>query len=417
MFYVVKNYAKRASVSLSLTERRWLRVMGALNQYQARLFVAEKALELGRGGITRLSRLTGMSRVTITNGIAELSGGRRLREPEAGRVRAPGGGRKKVEAADRGMQGQLKAVVEETTAGDPMSPLKWTSKSTRGIAEELTRGGHPVSNVTVARCLAEMGYTLQSNVKTREGPQHPDRDAQFRYLNRQVKAFRRSGDPVISVDTKKKELVGAFKNGGRRWLPQGKADKVSAYDFRSLAKGKAISYGAYDIARNRAVVNVGVTHETAEFAVESIRRWWRMDGRRYYREAQRLLICADSGGGNGNRHRAWKVRLQELSDETGMAITVCHYPPGTSKWNKIEHRLFSFISLNWKGKPLINFETVVNLIGGTSTRAGLKVKAILDTNLYETGVELSKKDMDQLRLTRHKTHPDWNYTLSPRTVS
>jgi hypothetical protein len=416
MFWIVKIYAKRAGVSASLTERRWLRVMGTLNEYQARLFVAEKALELGRGGITRLSRLTGMSRVTITNGIAELRGSGRLREPEAGRVRAPGGGRKKVETADRGMQGQLKAIVEETTAGDPMSPLKWTSKSTRAIAAELTRGGHPVSNVTVARCLAEMGYTLQSNVKTREGPQHPDRDAQFRYLNRQVKTFRRSGDPVISVDTKKKELVGDFKNGGRRWLPEGKADKVSAYDFPSLAKGKAIPYGAYDIARNRAVVNVGVTHETAEFAVESIRRWWRMDGRRYYREAQRLLICADSGGGNGNRHRAWKVRLQELSDETGMAITVCHYPPGTSKWNKIEHRLFSFISLNWKGKPLINFETVVNLIGGTRTRTGLKVKAILDTNLYETGVEMSKEDMNQLRLTRHKTHPEWNYTLSPRNA-
>lgn len=392
-------------------------MLGTLNEYQGRLFVAEKALELGRGGISRLSELTGMSRVTITRGVAELHGRKLLRMTEAGRVRAPGGGRKKVEEADPALLRRLKAIVEETTAGDPMSPLKWTSKSTRIIAEELTRQGHPVSNVTVGRCLVEMGYTLQSNLKTREGRQHPDRDAQFHYLNRQVKAFRRAGDPVISVDTKKKELVGAFKNGGRRWLPQGKPEEVSVYDFPSQAQGKAIPYGAYDIARNRAVVNVGVTHETAEFAVESIRRWWRMDGRRHYREAQRLLICADSGGGNGNRQRAWKVHLQELSDEIGMAITVCHYPPGTSKWNKIEHRLFSFISLNWKGKPLINFETVVNLIGGTRTRTGLKVKAILDTNRYETGVELSKKDMDQLRLTRHKTHPDWNYTLSPRSVS
>jgi len=410
----VKNYVRRANVSPSLAERFWLKVMGALNEYQARLFVAEKALELGRGGTSRLSKLTGMSRVTITRGVAELRGGKRLREPGAGRVRASGGGRKKVEEADPPLQRRLKAIVEETTAGDPMSPLKWTSKSTRTIAEELTRDGHPVSNVTVGRCLVEMGYTLQSNLKTREGPQHPDRDAQFRYLNRQVKAFRRTGDPVISVDTKKKELVGAFRNAGRRWLPEGKPDEVSVYDFPSLAEGKAIPYGAYDIARNRAVVNVGVTHETAEFAVESIRRWWHMDGRRHYRESPRLLICADSGGGNGNRQRAWKVRLQEFSDETGMAITVCHYPPGTSKWNKIEHRLFSFISLNWKGKPLINYETVVNLIGGTRTRTGLKVKAILDTNQYETGVELSKKDMDQLLLTRHKTHPDWNYTLSPR---
>lgn len=389
--------------------------MSTLNEYQARLFVAEKALELGRGGTSRLWRLTGMSRVTINSGIAELRGRKRLRDAGAGRVRAPGGGRKKVEEANPALTRRLKAIVEETTAGDPMSPLKWTSKSTRTIAEELERSGHPVSNVTVARCLTGMGYTLQANVKTREGPQHPDRDGQFRYLNRQVKSFRRTGDPVISVDTKKKELVGAFKNGGRRWMPKGQADEVSAYDFPSHAEGKAIPYGAYDIARNRAVVNVGVTHETAEFAVESIRRWWRMDGRRHYRGAPRLLICADCGGGNGNRTRAWKVHLQALSDETGLAITVCHYPPGTSKWNKIEHRLFSFISLNWKGKPLINFEAVVNLIGGTRTKTGLTVKAILDINQYETGVELSKKDMDQLHLTRHKTYPDWNYTISPRS--
>jgi hypothetical protein len=416
MFYVVKNYAKRTVVPASPAEHRWLRVMTTLNEYQARLFVAQKALELGRGGTSRLSKLTGMSRVTITSGRNELRGGRKLREAGVGRVRAPGGGRKRVEETDPALQRSLQAIVEETTAGDPMSPLKWTSKSTRTIAGELAREGHPVSNVTVARCLAKMGYTLQANVKAREGPQHPNRDAQFRYRNRQVKSFRHSGDPVISVDTKKKELVGAFKNAGRKWMPRGKTDEVSAYDFPSQAEGKAIPYGAYDIARNRAVVNVGVTHETAEFAVESIRRWWRIDGRGHYREARRLLICADSGGRNGSRPRAWKVHLQELSDETGMAITVCHYPPGTSKWNKIEHRLFSFISLNWKGKPLINFETVVNLIGGTRTKTGLKVKAILDTNQYETGVELSKKDMDELLLRRHKTHPDWNYTLSPRPI-
>jgi Rhodopirellula transposase DDE domain len=248
--------------------------MSTLNEYQARLFVAEKAMELGRGGISRLSKLTGMSRVTINSGIAELRAGRGLRNAGEGKIRAPGGGRKKVEEANPSLQRRLKAIVEETTAGDPMSPLKWTSKSTRTIAEELERSGHSVSNVTVARCLAEMGYTLQANVKTREGPQHPDRDTQFRYLNRQVKSFRRTGDPVISVDTKKKELVGAFKNGGRRWMPQGKPDAVSVHDFPSQAEGKAIPYGAYDIARNRAVVNVGVTHETAEFAVESIRRWW-----------------------------------------------------------------------------------------------------------------------------------------------
>jgi hypothetical protein len=410
----VRTYAPGRGVSVSSPERVWLRVLGTMNEYQARLIVAEKSLQLGRGGISRLSELTGMSRVTITQGVRELAGGK-LRGAAEGRVRRRGAGRKKVEQAHAGLSGKLKEIVEETTAGDPMSPLKWTSKSTRTIAAELTRSGHPVSSVTVGRCLEDMGYTLQGNVKTREGPQHPNRDAQFRYLNRQVRAFRRSADPVISVDTKKKELVGAFKNAGRRWLPQGQADEVTVHDFPHLGQGKAIPYGAYDIARNRAVVNVGVTHETAEFAVESIRRWWRLDGRRHYRGAGRLLICADSGGSNGNRQRAWKLHLQALSDETGMAITVCHYPPGTSKWNQIEHRLFSFISLNWKGKPLLNFETVVNLIGGTRTRTGLKVKALLDTNEYETGVEISKDEISQIHLKRHKVHPDWNYTLLPRT--
>jgi len=387
-----------------------------MNEYQARLLVAEKALQLGRGGISHLAQLTGMSRVTITQGVRELISGK-VRGPGKGRVRQPGGGRKKVEHADDGLLRRLKSIVEETTAGDPMSPLKWTSKSTRTIADELTRAGHPISSVTVGRCLEDMGYTLQANVKTREGPQHPNRDAQFRYLNRQVKAFRRVGDPVISVDTKKKELVGAFKNAGRRWLRQGKSDEVTVHDFPHLGQGKAIPYGAYDIARNRAVVNVGVTHETAEFAVESIRRWWRLDGKRHYRGTRRLLICADSGGSNGNRQRAWKLHLQALSDETGMTITVCHYPPGTSKWNQIEHRLFSFISLNWQGKPLINFETVVNLIGGTRTRTGLKVKAVLDPSEYETGVEISKEEIDRIRLKRHKVHPDWNYTLLSQSQS
>jgi hypothetical protein len=411
MFYVVDRHTSTAS-----SDKIWMKVLGTLNEYQARLFVAERALDRGRGGITHLARLTGMSRVTITQGVRDLSGATRLRSASSGRVRHPGGGRKKVEDGDPALLRRLKEIVEETTAGDPMSPLKWTSKSTRTIALELTRSGHRVSSVTIGRCLEDMGYTLQANVKTREGAQHPDRDAQFRYLNRQVKSFRRDGSPVISVDTKKKELVGAFKNAGRRWLPKGKADEVSVHDFPHLGEGKAIPYGAYDIARDRAVVNVGVTHDTAEFAVESIRRWWRLDGKRHYRGAARLLICADSGGSNGNRQRAWKLHLQALSDETGMAITVCHYPPGTSKWNKIEHRLFSFISLNWRGKPLLNFETVINLIGGTQTRSGLKVKAVLDTNQYEIGVDTPDEEIDKLRLKRHKTHPNWNYTLLPRNA-
>ena len=260
-----------------------------------------------------------------------------------------------------------------------------------------------------------MGYSLQSNVKTREGKQHPDRDAQFHYLNRQVKTFLRAGDPVISVDTKKKELVGSFRNAGQTWRRKGKPHEVNVYDFPSQGKGKAIPYGAYDIALDRAVVNVGITHETGEFAVESIRRWWHLDGGKHYRRAARLLICADSGGGNGNRRRDWKVELQQLCDEIGMPITVCHYPPGTSKWNKIEHRLFSFISLNWRGKPLVNFETVVNLIGGTRTQSGLKVQAILDTNIYETGVEVTTEEFKELKIRRHKVHPNWNYTIAPRS--
>ena len=273
----------------SPTESRWLRVLGTLNEYQARLFVADRAIELGRGGVSRLARLTGMSRVTITKGIGELRSRKRLKT--AGRVRQPGGGRKKAEQVAPAIGQHLTRILEETTAGDPMSLLKWTSKSTRAIAEELNRLGYPITGVTVGRCLRQMGYSLQANAKTKEGPQHPNRDAQFRYLNQQVKRFRRRGDPVISVDTKKKELVGAFKNGGRTWRPKGKPHRVNVHDFPSLGQGKAIPYGAYDLARDRAVVNVGVTHDTAEFAVESIRRWWRLDGRSHYRGAKGLLTA------------------------------------------------------------------------------------------------------------------------------
>jgi len=393
-------------------ERRWLRVLGTLNEAQARWFVADKALDLGRGGVSHLSALIGMSRTTITKAVAELRGrGKLLVE---GRVRRTGAGRKSVEESDPDVRRLLKRMLSESTAGDPQSPLRWTSKSTRSIAEELTRVGHPVSAGTIGRCLEDMGYSLQANRKTKEGPQHRDRDAQFKYIARRVKALSKTGDPVISVDTKKKELVGAFRNGGRTWRKKGKPQRVNVHDFPHLGRGKAVPYGAYDIARDRAVVNVGVSHDTAEFAVESIRRWWRLDGRRAYPEAQRLLICADSGGSNGARLNAWKVGLQRLADEIHFPITVCHYPPGTSKWNKIEHRLFSFISLNWKGRPLINYETVVNLIGGTRTRSGLRVKAVLDTNEYALGIKAPAAEVADLHLKRHRFHPDWNYTLTPR---
>ena len=397
-------------------ESRWLRVLATLNEIQARLFVADKALDQGRGGISRMSELTGMSRTTITKAVAELTSRRKLQTVEVGRIRAAGAGRKKVEEADRELKGELTRIVEETTAGDPMSALRWTNQSTQSMAEELTRRGHPVSDKTVARCLLEMGYSLQLNRKTKEGRQHPDRDAQFRYINRQEAIFRASGNPVISVETKKKELVGAFQNKGRTWRPQGQPYQVNVHDFPSQAEGKAIPYGTYDVLQNRAVVNIGTSHDTSEFAVESIRRWWRMDGRRRYRAASRLLICADAGGSNSSRVRTWKVNLQNLADEIGIPITVCHYPPGTSKWNRVEHRLFSFISLTWKGKPLWNYETVVNLIGATRTKTGLRVKAILDTNEYEIGIEVSKEQMAGLQIRRHKKHPAWNYTLSPRLM-
>jgi len=394
-------------------ERRWLKVLCTLNEFQARIYVADKALDWGRGGISYLSKLTGMSRTTITQAVRELESVRKMVTPPEGRIRQPGGGRKRVEEIRPEIRQQLRAIVEETTAGDPMSLLRWTSKSTRRIAEELTGRGHAISWMTVARYLQQMGYSLQANRKTREGPQHPNRDAQFRYLHRLVKRFLRRGEPVISVDTKKKELVGAFKNAGRTWRPKGRPWAVNVHDFPSLSQGKAIPYGAYDIARDRAVVNVGITHDTAEFAVESIRRWWRLDGRRAYAGTHQLLICADAGGSNGTRLRAWKVQLQQLANQIGMSITVCHYPPGTSKWNQIEHRLFSFISLNWKGRPLLNYETVVNLIGATKTRSGLQVKAVLDTNQYVTGNEVSNSEFQQIKLRKHKVHPDWNYTISP----
>ena len=401
------------STLLTANERRWLKVLNTLNEYQARLYVADRAMDHGRGGITRLAKLTGLSRTTITKAVAELCGVRRLKEAE-GRIREAGGGRKKVEEADPELREQLDKILEETTAGDPMSALRWTNKSTQAIAEELTRQGHPVSDKTVARCLRQMGYSMQLNQKTREGAQHRLRDLQFRYINRRVASFRRSGDPVLSVDTKKKELVGAFKNAGRTWRPKGNPQRVNVHDFPSLAEGKAIPYGTYEIGEDRAVVNVGITHDTAEFAVESIRRWWKLSGRKRNQGVKRILICADAGGSNSSRSRAWKLHLQGLVDELGIAITVCHFPPGTSKWNKIEHRLFSFISLTWKGQPLVNYETVVNLIGATTTRSGLRVKAVLDRNEYETGVKVTKSQMESLRLEPHKTHPAWNYTLQPR---
>jgi len=404
--------------SISEAEKHWLRVLSTLNELQARLFVAQRALELGRGGVSQVSRLTGMSRPAIYRGMAELRSCREWK-PSAGRdrIRRTGGGRKPLQVADPEVARRLRRILDETTAGNPMSLLKWTGKSTRTMAAELSRQGHPVSAMTVCRCLWAMEYSLQGNVKSLEGKQHPDRNEQFQYINRQGKSFQQSGDPVISVDTKKKEQIGAFRNPGRTWRRPGQAPQVLTHDFPSLAQGKAVPYGTYDVAEDQALVNVGITHDTAEFAVASIQRWWRMMGKKTYPRAKRLLICADAGGSNSNRSRGWKLHLQEFVDTIGIPITICHYPPGTSKWNKIEHRLFSFISMNWRGQPLVSYEAVVNLIGGTRTRSGLKVKAMLDTRTYEKGQKVSAQQIQELNLRGQAFHPDWNYTISPRKTA
>ena len=388
-----------------------LRVLKTLNEAQARWYVAREALARGRGGLKGMSELTGMSRPTILKGIRELQAKTRLQT--GNRVRAAGGGRKRVDDADPGFGRALERIMAENTAGDPMSLLRWTNKSTARIAEELTQVGHAASDETVRRKLLEMEYSLQVNRKTLAGSSPVERDEQFRYINRLVKQRLRRGDPVLSVDTKKKERVGNFKNPGRTWRPQGQPSAVNIYDFPHLGEGPAIPYGAYDVGRNQGFVNVGISHDTAEFAVESLRRWWRLIGRRHYAKATGLLLCADGGGSNGFRNRGWKYHLQQLADALGLEVTVCHYPPGTSKWNKVEHRLFSYISLNWQGRPLVSYETVVNLIGATRTKAGLRVKASLDAGAYELGVKIPDVEMERLNLQPHRTLPQWNYTLRP----
>jgi hypothetical protein len=391
----------------------FLRVLTTLNEAQARWYVACEAIRLGYGGVQAMHALTGMSRPTILKGMRELRTGQSLGRAE--RVRQAGGGRKCLEVADPGLTVALERIMEESTAGDPMSLLRWTHKSTARIATELTRQGHPMSDETVRRRLKELGYSLQANRKGSEGSSPATRDAQFQYLTTQVRQFLAVKAPVLSIDTKKKERVGEFKNPGRTWRPQGHPRVVNVYDFPSLSDGTAIPYGAYDVQRNRGFVNVGMTHDTAEFAVESLRRWWKLIGRRTYAKAPGVLLCADGGGSNGSRNRGWKFHLQQLSDELDLPITVCNYPPGTSKWNKIEHRLFSFISLNWQGQPLVSYETVVNLIGATRTKTGLRVKAMLDPKVYPTGVKISNAAMAQLHVTPHEVHPQWNYTLQPRS--
>ncbi|MCH8149614.1 MAG: ISAzo13 family transposase [Planctomycetes bacterium] len=404
----------RDTQSTTRIRRKYRALSVEMDERGRRQWAAAEARELGWGGVTAVARATGLSRTTITAGLRELELPAKQRSVEGMRVRRPGGGRKALTQTDPGLLAALEALIEPSTRGDPESPLRWTCKSTRRLADELTRKRHPVGANTVAALLRQGGYSLQANRKTREGAGHPDRNAQFEHINAQVRRFRKRDQPAISVDTKKKELIGDFKNAGREWRRCGEPEEVRVHDFLHKELGKAIPYGVYDIINNQGWVSVGINHDTASFAVNSIRRWWKRMGRRRFPRATELLITADGGGSNSSQSRLWKVSLQALADELGLCLHVCHFPPGTSKWNKIEHRLFSFITQNWRGRPLVSHQIVVSLIAGTTTKTGLIVKAALDTHRYETAVQVTQEQLSQLRLTPHRFHGDWNYQLTPR---
>lgn len=394
--------------------RRFELLAPLLDERSRRALAAAEALAIGEGGIAMVSRETGVSRRAISAGCRELT------DPDQvprGRVRRKGGGRKKTVEKDPTLRPDLESLVDPTSRGDPESALRWTSKSVRKLADALTQMGHATSHRMVAELLQEMGYSLQGNRKTLEGTSHPDRDAQFEIINKKIAEYQTQGQPVISVDTKKKELVGDFKNGGKELRPKGNPERVRVHDFAIPELGKANPYGVYDLTQNVGWVNLGIDHDTAAFAVESIRRWWYSMGKSMYPDATRLLITADCGGSNGYRVRLWKVKLQELADETGMCIGVSHLPPGTSKWNKIEHRLFAFITQNWRGKPLISHEVIIQLIGATTTRTGLRVRCALDTNTYEKGVKVPDEALAAVKLQPDSFHGEWNYTIAPSRPS
>lgn len=393
---------------------------GELDERACRRWAASEAMALGYGGISAVAKATRMATRTIRTGIRELRAPEDTRKEPLShltrQIRREGGGRKRLIEHDPQLLRALEALVEPTTRGDPMSPLRWTCKSTAVLAEELNRQGHAISHDTVALLLHQMHYSLQGNRKTLEGASHPDRDAQFAHISAQVKAFQDRGQPVISVDTKKKELVGDFKNGGQEWRPAGDPVHVRVHDFRDEQKGKAIPYGVYDLTQNSGWVSVGVDHDTAEFAVQSIRAWWRQMGCRIYPQATELLVTADSGGSNSSRVRLWKVCLQKLADETGLRVSVCHFPPGTSKWNKIEHRMFCHITRNWRGQPLESLEVIVNLIANTTTTKGLRIQAALDSGQYPKGIKIADDELAHVRMERDSFHGDWNYSIIPQTT-
>lgn len=394
----------------SLTQK-WAALLPLLDERARRLVAANEARTLGYGGVSKIARAFGLSRKTIAKGMRELAEGVAL---PPGRIRRAGAGRKKITARDPELPLALSTLIEPDTRGDPESPLRWTNKSTRTLAGQLTKAGHRISHVKVAQLLRDQGYSLQGNRKTEEGADHPDRDAQFRFINTRVKRALAAGTPVISVDTKKKELLGNYANSGQQWLPVKQPRKVNGHDFPGPDIPRAYPYGVYDLGRNTGFVNVGTDHDTGAFAVASIRGWWRFEGKRLYRHAHELVITADGGGSNGYRLRLWKLELQKLADETGLALAVCHFPPGTSKWNKVEHRLFSFISSNWRGEPLRDYETVVNLISRTVTAKGLKVNCRLDRRKYPTGRKVTDEEMRGVHVEPDSFHGEWNYVIRPQ---
>ena len=397
-----------------LIAEKYEALRGLMDEQMRRLWAAAEARALGYGGVSTVARAIGLTRPTIAAGMKELGDARQL-TPIAPkhRIRREGAGRPRATEVDARLRPALEELVEPSTRGHPMSPLRWTCKSVRTLAAELMRQGHVVSHQTVSEVLQQLGYSLQANRKTREGTAHPDRNAQFEHIARRAKAFQQRAQPVISVDTKKKELVGDFKNAGREWHPKGKPPTVRVHDFADDELGKAIPYGVYDLSTNAGWVSVGIDHDTPEFAVESIYCWWRQMGCKTYPDARELLITADGGGSNGSRPRLWEVALQRLADVTGLKINVCHFPPGTSKWNKIEHRMFCHITRNWRGRPLESLEVVVNLIASTTTTKGLRVRAAIDTDKYQTGVKIDDATMAARHLTRDKFHGDWNYAITP----
>jgi hypothetical protein len=396
--------------TLECLRRKYTLLQPELDERARRCWAATEALALGYGGVCAVALATGLARNTIAAGLRELRAPTRL---AADRIRQPGAGRRPLTDTDPGLTAALDSLVDPATRGDPQSPLRWTCKSTRRLADELTRQGHPVGPRTVARLLRQADYSLQANRKTREGCHHPDRNAQFAFINERVRRYRRRGWPVLSVDTKKKELLGDFKNGGREWQPAGCPEQVRVHDFLDKKLGKAIPYGVYDVLRNRGWVSVGIDHDTARFAARALRRWWQACGARAFPRAGGVLLTADGGGSNSCRNRLWKVALQEWADESGWSVAVSHFPPGTSKWNRVEHRLFCHITSNWRGRPLVNLEAVVELIAQTTTRAGLLVEAEADTNLYPTGIKVTDEELHAVRLHRQAFHGEWNYTIKP----